>query len=74
MKFVEAVGNEPKLMNYNAVTRQLDNRDPLKPRSPLLPNDWKIVIGDDDLDTLCIEEVTASCQSIMVADILIVFD
>jgi serine/threonine-protein kinase/endoribonuclease IRE1 len=53
MKFVEAVGNEPKLMSYNAVSRQLDNRDPPKPRSPLLPNDWKTVIGHDDLDTLC---------------------
>jgi serine/threonine-protein kinase/endoribonuclease IRE1 len=53
MKFVEAVGNGPKLMNYNAVTRQLDNCDPSKPRSPLLPNDWKIVIDHDDLDTLC---------------------
>ena len=53
MKFVEAVGNEPKLMNCNAVSRQLDNRDPLKPRSLLLPNDWKTVIGHDDLVTLC---------------------
>ncbi|CAB4028050.1 serine threonine- kinase endoribonuclease IRE1 [Paramuricea clavata] len=53
MKFVAAVGNEPKLMNYNGVTRQLNNIDPLKPRSPLLPNDWKTVIGHDDLDTLC---------------------
>jgi serine/threonine-protein kinase/endoribonuclease IRE1 len=53
MKFVAAVGNEPNLVSYNGVTRQLNNLDPSKPRSPLLPNDWKTVIGHDDLDTLC---------------------
>ncbi|CAB4042530.1 serine threonine- kinase endoribonuclease IRE1-like [Paramuricea clavata] len=53
MKFVETVGNEPKLKNYCAVYRQLNNLDPSKPRSPLLPKDWKTVIGHDDLDTLC---------------------
>jgi serine/threonine protein kinase len=53
MKFVEAVGNEPKLKNYCAVYRQLNNLDPSKPRSRLLPKDWKRVIGHDDLDTLC---------------------
>jgi serine/threonine protein kinase len=54
IRFVEALGNEPKLRNsFDAVSIQLDNRDPLKPRSLLLPNDWKIVIGHDDLETLC---------------------
>ncbi|CAB4024359.1 serine threonine- kinase endoribonuclease IRE1-like [Paramuricea clavata] len=53
MKFVEAVGNEPKLKNFCAVYRQLNNLDPSKPRSRLLPKDWKTVIGHDDLDTLC---------------------
>ena len=53
MKLVEAVGNEPKLMSYCGVSRQLNNLDPSKPRSLLLPNDWKIIIGPDDLNTLC---------------------
>ena len=53
MKLVEAVGNEPQLTSYNGVYRQLNNLDPSKPRSPLLPKDWKTVIGHDDLDTLC---------------------
>ncbi|CAB4010302.1 serine threonine- kinase endoribonuclease IRE1-like [Paramuricea clavata] len=53
MKLVEAVGNEPKLMSYCGVTRQLNNVNPSKPRSPLLPFDWKTVIGHDDLNTLC---------------------
>ena len=53
MKLVEAVGNEPQLTSYNGVYRQLNNLDPSKPRSPLLPKDWKTVIGHDDLYTLC---------------------
>ncbi|CAB4029471.1 serine threonine- kinase ppk4-like isoform X2 [Paramuricea clavata] len=55
MEFVAAVGNEPQLMSYNGVFRQLNNLDPSKPRSPLLPNDWKTVIGCDDLKILCEE-------------------
>ncbi|CAB4010301.1 serine threonine- kinase endoribonuclease IRE1 [Paramuricea clavata] len=53
MKLVEAVGNEPQLTSYNGVYRQLNNLDPSKPRSLLLPKDWKTVIGHDDLYTLC---------------------
>jgi serine/threonine protein kinase len=54
MKFVAAVGNEPKLKkSCNAVPQQLNNRHSSKPRSLLLPNDWKTVIGHDDLKTLC---------------------
>ena len=53
MEFVEAVGNEPQLMSYNDVYIQLNNLSPYKPRSRLLPIDWKTVIGHDDLDTLC---------------------
>ena len=53
MKFVEAVGNGPQLVSYNGVYMQLNNLNPFKPRSLLLPIDWKTVIGHDDLNTLC---------------------
>ena len=58
MRFLESVGNEPEIKNFEghpscAVSRELDNRDPSKPRSSLLPNDWKAVIDPDDLDTFC---------------------
>ncbi|CAB4033401.1 serine threonine- kinase irlB, partial [Paramuricea clavata] len=54
MKFVEAAGNEPKLKSSrNDVSNQLDNRHPSKTRSSLLPDNWKDVIGRDDLRTLC---------------------
>ena len=58
MKFLEAVGNEPEIKNFKgdpncAVSNELDNRDSSKPRSSLLPNDWKAVIDPDDLNTFC---------------------
>ena len=58
MRFLEAVGNEPEIKNSEAhpncaVSNELDNRDSSKPRSSLLPNDWKAVIHPDDLNTFC---------------------
>ena len=58
MKFLEAVGNEPEIKNSDsyphcAVSNELDNRDSSKPRSSLLPNNWKAVIDPDDLNTFC---------------------
>ena len=58
MRFLEAVGNEPEIKNSDAyphcaVSNELDNRDSSKPRSSLLPNDWKAVINTDDLNTFC---------------------
>ena len=53
MRFLEAVGNHRDLRQYNDLMRQLDNRDPAKPRSSLLENNWKELIDSDDLDTLC---------------------
>ena len=53
MRFFEAVGNHPDLYQDNDLMRQLDNRDPAKPRSPLLESNWKDQIDSDDLDTLC---------------------
>ena len=58
MRFLEAVGNEPEIKNSDAhpncaVSNVLDNRDLSKPRSSLLPNDWKAVIDPDDLNTFC---------------------
>ena len=53
MRFLKAVGNHPDLYQYNDLMRQLDNRDPAKPRSSLLKNNWKDLIDSDDLDTLC---------------------
>ena len=58
MRFLEAVGNEPEIKNSDsypncAVSNELDNRDSSKPRSPLLPNDWKAVIHPDDLNAFC---------------------
>jgi serine/threonine protein kinase len=58
MKFLEAVGNEPEIKSFKgdpncAVSGELDNRDLSKPRSLLLPNDWKAVIDPDDLNTFC---------------------
>ncbi len=58
MKFLEAMGNESEIKNFKgdpncAVSRALDNRDSSKPRSSLLPNDWKAVIDPDDLNTFC---------------------
>ena len=58
MKFLEALGNEPEIKSFwgvsnCAVSKELDNRDPSKPRSSLLPNDWKAVIDPDDLNTFC---------------------
>jgi serine/threonine protein kinase len=67
LKFVVTVGNEFEKNGYSDVHLQLDppeqldppkqpdppeQFDPPKPRS-LLPNDWKKVIGPDDLKTLC---------------------
>ena len=58
MNFLEAVGNESEIKSFKgdpncAVSGELDNRDLSKPRSSLLPNDWKIVIDPDDLNTFC---------------------
>ena len=53
MRFLEAVGNHPDLYQYNDLLIHLDNRNPSKPRSELLPNNWKVLIDSDDLDTLC---------------------
>ena len=58
MRFLEAVGNELEIKNSDsypncAVSNELDNRDSLKPRSSLLPNDWKAVIHRGDLYTFC---------------------
>ena len=53
MIFLEAVGNHRDLYQYNDLMRQLDNRDPAKPRSSLLEDNWKELIDSDDLDTLC---------------------
>jgi serine/threonine protein kinase len=54
MKFLEAVGNEPKLGDSgDAVPNQLDNFHPSGPQSLLLPKNWKGVIGHYDLNTLC---------------------
>ena len=58
MRFLEAVGNEPEIKNSDAcpncaVSNELDNRDSSKPRSSLLPNDWKAVVDPNDLNTLC---------------------
>ena len=57
IEFLEAVGNEPEikcfLENSSAVAIELDNRDPSKPRSPLLPNDWKACINPDDFKIFC---------------------
>ena len=52
MKFL-AVGNHPDLYQYNHLLIHLENRNPSKPRSELLPKDWKVLIDSDDLDTLC---------------------
>ena len=53
MRFLEAVGNHPDLYQYNDLLIHLDNRNPSKPRSKLLANNWKVLIDSDDLDTLC---------------------
>ena len=58
MRFLEAVGNEPEIKNSDAhpncaVSNELDNCDSSKPRSSLLPNDWKAVIHPNDLNTFC---------------------
>ena len=58
MKFLEAMGNECEIKNFKgdpncAVSRALDNSDPSKPRSSLLPNDWKAIIDPDDFYTFC---------------------
>ncbi|CAB4012983.1 serine threonine- kinase endoribonuclease IRE1-like isoform X1 [Paramuricea clavata] len=58
MTFLEALGNEPEIKSFwsdpnCAVSRELDNRDLSKPRSSLLPFDWKAVIDPDDLNTFC---------------------
>ena len=58
MRFLEAVGNEPEIENYKgdpncAVSKELDNRDSSRPRSSLLPNDWKAVIDPVDLNAFC---------------------
>jgi serine/threonine-protein kinase/endoribonuclease IRE1 len=58
MKFLEVVGNEPEIKSFKgdtncAVSGELDNRDLSKPRSSLLPNDWKAVVDPDDLNTFC---------------------
>ena len=57
MKFLEAVGNEPEIKNVKpdpcAVSRELDSCHSSKPRSSLLPNDWKAVIDPYDLNTFC---------------------
>ena len=58
MMFLEALGNEPEIKSFKrdpncAVSGELDNRDLSKPRSLLLPNDWKVVIDPDDLKTFC---------------------
>ncbi len=58
MKFLEAVGNESEIKDFKGdpkcpVSKVLDNRDPSKPRSSLLRNDWKKVIDPDDLNTFC---------------------
>ncbi|CAB4031030.1 serine threonine- kinase irlB, partial [Paramuricea clavata] len=58
MKFLEALGNEREIKSFKgdpncAVSGELDNRDPSKPRSSLLLNDWKAVIDPDDLNTFC---------------------
>ena len=53
VKFLEAVGNHRDLYQYNNLLIQLDNLDPAKPRSNLLPNNWKVLIDSDDLNTLC---------------------
>ncbi|CAB4012985.1 serine threonine- kinase ppk4-like, partial [Paramuricea clavata] len=58
MKFLEALGNEPEIKSFKgdrscAVSGELDNRDLSRPRSSLLPNDWKAVIDPDDLKTFC---------------------
>ncbi|CAB4010662.1 serine threonine- kinase endoribonuclease IRE1 [Paramuricea clavata] len=42
MKFVQAVVNEPKFINYAS-----------EHRISLLPTDWKRVFGHEDLNTLC---------------------
>ncbi|XP_028416368.1 serine/threonine-protein kinase/endoribonuclease IRE1-like isoform X2 [Dendronephthya gigantea] len=53
MRFVEALGNESKMKNGNAVSKQLDSPKRSKPRCWLLPNNWKDEIGPDDLRMLC---------------------
>ena len=53
MRFVEALGNENKMKNGNTVSKQLDSRERSKPRCYMLPNNWKDVIGPDDIKTLC---------------------
>jgi serine/threonine-protein kinase/endoribonuclease IRE1 len=58
MKFLEALGNEPEIKSFKGdpnctVSGELDNCNLSKPRSSLLPNDWKTVIDPDDFNTFC---------------------
>lgn len=50
MRFLEAVGNHPHSHpdRYTDLKVHLDNLNSSKPRSKLLPNNWKVLIDSDD--------------------------
>ena len=53
IEFLEAVGNEPEIKNFKKCPSAFGSELNKKAQRSQLPNDWKVCINPDDLDTFC---------------------